>query len=386
MRVLFSSTGGDGHVLPLLPLAQAFRDRGDEVAVATGASSAHRVEGVGLPALAVGADIEDVEREWEPHRAELLQLPIPERRPFQFSRRFGRIEAPARIDDLRRRVHAFGADVLIHETAELAAPIVAAELGLPSVHHGFGRRMPSAVIAMTVPEVAPLWRAAGFEPDPHAGLFRGAYVDVSPPSLDPEPPPPGTTVLPRRIVDAAALPAEGRALIYVTVGTVLRNAELLRTLIAALADTDADVLVTTGAQNDGNLGPVPANTTVERFVPQAQVLPRASVVVTHAGSGSTLGALAHGLPLVALPHLADQFDNAAAVERAGAARVLLPEEITEAAVRTTVEGVLANDAYRTAARRIADEIAAMPSAAEVAQQIAELYVNGDRGARASSPS
>jgi UDP:flavonoid glycosyltransferase YjiC (YdhE family) len=71
--------------------------------------------------------------------------------------------------------------------------------------------------------------------------------------------------------------------------------------------------------------------------------------------------------------MADQFDNAAACARVGVARVLLPDELTEAAVRTAVDALLADDSYRLAARRVAGEIAAQPSPRELADRIEELY-------------
>ena len=40
MRILFSSVPQHGHLLPLLPLARAFQDRGHEVAVLTAAGMA----------------------------------------------------------------------------------------------------------------------------------------------------------------------------------------------------------------------------------------------------------------------------------------------------------------------------------------------------------
>jgi UDP:flavonoid glycosyltransferase YjiC (YdhE family) len=139
MRVLFSSAAGYGHVFPLLPLAQAFRDRGDAVAVATSPSYARQVDAAGLKLLPAGLDEDELNAGFAPIRAKSLTLPIPERRRFVFSQRFGRLEAPARIDELREHTRAFRPDVLIHESGELAAPIVAAQLGLPSIQHSFGR-------------------------------------------------------------------------------------------------------------------------------------------------------------------------------------------------------------------------------------------------------
>jgi MGT family glycosyltransferase len=203
-------------------------------------------------------------------------------------------------------------------------------------------------------------------------MFTGPFVDICPPSLGSELPPDGTTVLPRRPVDAGVTNHVGeRPLIYVTLGTIVANARTLDILLAGLADIDADVLLTTGWQNDpAELRAIPPNATVERFIPQNEILARCSLIVTHAGSGSTLGALAHGVPILAVPHAADQFENAAAAAAAGAARVVMPDELSEAAIGEAAPGLLEADSYRDAAQAIAAEIAAMPSAAEVAEQLA----------------
>lgn len=373
MRVLFSSVAGYGHLLPLVPLAQAFRERGDAVAIATSPSYATQVAAAGLQLLPAGLDEDEVNARFAPIRAESLTLPIPERRPFVFSHRFGILEAPARIDELREQVQAFRPDVIVHESSELAAPVIATQLGVPSIQHSFGRMVSWNAIEAAAVAVEPMWARAGVPLEPYAGMFRGGFVDLCPPSLDPEQPPGGTTVFPRRPVDATVMDHAGeRPLIYVTLGTVVTNTRTLDILLAALAELDADVLLTTGWQNDpAELSAIPANATVERFIPQDDVLARCSLIVTHAGSGSMLGALAHGVPMLAVPHAADQFENAAATAAAGAARVVMPDELSESAVRDAARALLDDPSYRDAARTIAAEIAAMPDAAQVAQQIEE---------------
>jgi UDP:flavonoid glycosyltransferase YjiC (YdhE family) len=373
MRVLFSSVAGYGHVFPLLPLAQAFRDRGDAVAVATSPSYARQIDAAGLQLLPAGLDEDELNARFAPIRAKSLTLPIPERRRFVFSQRFGRLEAPARIDELREQTRAFRPDVLIHESAELAAPVVAAQLGLPSIQHSFGRMVSWNAIEAAAIEVAPMWERAGVDLEAYAGMFRGPFVDICPPSLESEQPPDGTTVFRRRPAEANVSNDPGeRPLIYATLGTVVTSVRALDVLLAGLADLDADVLLTTGWQNDpAELSEIPANATVERFIPQQDVLPRSSLIVTHAGSGSMLGALAHGVPMLAVPHAADQFENAAASVAAGAARVVMPDDLTEGAVRDAAHALLDDPSYRAAAQAVAAEIAAMPSAAEVAQQITD---------------
>ena len=105
---------------------------------------------------------------------------------------------------------------------------------------------------------------------------------------------------------------------------------------------------------------------VERYIPQGEVLPLADAVLCHGGSGSTLAALAHGLPLVLLPAGADQFENAAACEAAEAAIELRPPAVTVDAIRTSLDSVLGESVYAEAANRLADEIRAMRTPAEAA--------------------
>jgi UDP:flavonoid glycosyltransferase YjiC (YdhE family) len=377
MRVLFSSVAGYGHVFPLLPLAQAFRDRGDDVALATAATFAPFVEAAGLQLLPAGLSEAELNARYAPDRVVMMTLQIPERRAFAYAHRFARLDAPARIGELREQAIAFRPDMIVHESADLAAPVVAAQLGLPSVQHSFGRMVSWSAIEAAAIEVAPMWESAGVELEPYAGLFRGPVVDISPPSLDSDRPPDGTTVLPRRPVDAEVSDHSGeRPLIYATLGTVVTSTRMLDVLLAGLAGLDADVLLTTGWQNDpAELRAIPANATVERFVPQNEVLPRCSLIATHAGSGSMLGALAHGVPLLAVPYSADQFDNAAAATAAGAARVVMPDELSESAIRQAARALLDDPSYSGAARHLAAEIAAMPDAAHVAQQIEEACLS-----------
>ncbi len=123
-------------------------------------------------------------------------------------------------------------------------------------------------------------------------------------------------------------------------------------------------------------------------MPQDGVLRRAAAVVTHGGLGSTLGALAHGVPLVVLPLFSlDQWYNAAAVARAGAGVALdterhsrravdLPDAVTLAALRPAVEYVLADPAPRRAAQAIAAEIRALPPVEEAVPALEAIAAHG----------
>lgn len=66
------------------------------------------------------------------------------------------------------------------------------------------------------------------------------------------------------------------------------------------------------------MGPIPDNTHVEQWVPQGKVLPHAVAVLCLGGSGTVLGALSAGVPLVVCPLFADQSCNGSVIENARA--------------------------------------------------------------------
>jgi MGT family glycosyltransferase len=168
--------------------------------------------------------------------------------------------------------------------------------------------------------------------------------------------------------------ARSRPLVYLTLGTYVHgHVESLRAAVAGLGTLEVDALVTVGPEGDpAALGPLPSTIRAERFVPQGVLLPHVDVVAHHGGSGTMLGALAHGLPQLALPHGADQFPNAEALVERGAGRRLLPEEITPDAVAEAVRALLSEPRYRDAAAGVAAEIAAMPAPSEVVPALERL--------------
>jgi UDP:flavonoid glycosyltransferase YjiC (YdhE family) len=118
---------------------------------------------------------------------------------------------------------------------------------------------------------------------------------------------------------------------------------------------------------------------VEQYVPQSLLLLRCDLVVSHAGSGSVVGALAHGLPMVLLPIGADQPLNAARCEALGVARVLDPFHATSADVANAAEEVLADDRYRRSAERVQAEIAALPGPEQALLLLEQIRPQPSRG-------
>ena len=120
------------------------------------------------------------------------------------------------------------------------------------------------------------------------------------------------------------------------------------------------------------LGDVPNNVHIERFVAQSAVLPLVDLIVHHGGTGTVLAALEVGLPQLLLPQGADQFFNAQILTEASAARTLTNDAQQPGTITEAVQALLGESPEREAAARVRDEIAAMPSPAEVVPALVEL--------------
>lgn len=384
MRVLFTSTPGWGHVHPMVPLAHAFVERGDEVLWATAADAAGRLERDGLPTAAAGLAGPAAMAEFGRLFPEYGALAPPERPDFMFPRLFGTVRARPMLDGLLPVARRWRPDLLVHDAAELAGPLAAAVAGVPSVCHSFGALLPPARVAAGGVEVEALWEEHGLEPPAYAGCYDHLYLDVYPPSLRAADRPhvratqqlrPGTfaaTGDEEPPVEATA--AGGAPLVYVTFGTMFPDDEALSVLVEGVRALDVRVVVTVGPRGDpAALGHQPPSVHVARYVPQEQLLPHAAAVVSHAGSGTFLATLSAGLPQVCVPQAADQFLNAAACARSGSGLVVEPGALSVERVRVATGRLLEEPSFRAAARRLRDEIAGMPSPGEVAARLHAAY-------------
>ena len=381
-RLLFTCRPMAGHYEPLRPLARAAMDAGHAVAFATGAPTTARARDDGFDALPAGPGA-DFRSEWGPRFPGWDRLVGDAQRRFFLAEIFANLELVPRAEDLDGVLDRWRPDLVVHEMAELAAPMVCTARGLPYVDVSYGPLIPAELLRVAGRAAAPHWHARGLEPHPFAGLLRHLYVDICPPSLQnpeitsvravqslrPVTPAPAPEPAPDWL---AALP-DG-PLIYVTLGTVYnRDHSVFAAILDGLRDEPVSVVVTVGQNNDPSaLGPQPAHVAVRPYVPQASLLPRCSAAVIHGGAGTMLGALAAGVPLLCLPQGADQYGNADRVFAAGAGRTLLRDELTPEAVRASITDLLDDGGYRRVARSIADEIAAMPTPVEALAAITRL--------------
>ena len=141
-----------------------------------------------------------------------------------------------------------------------------------------------------------------------------------------------------------------------------------------MADLPVRVLMTTGSGFDpARLGPLPANAWATQWWPQAAAMREAALVIGHGGFGTTMAALAAGVPQLVMPLFSsDQFVNAEQIEAVGVGLQLLGGVDALPEVPALVRRLLDEPSYAEAARRVADEMAALPDVTTTVGVLEEL--------------
>jgi UDP:flavonoid glycosyltransferase YjiC (YdhE family) len=384
MRVLFASTQSTGHFAPLIPFAQACRDAGHEVLVAGPPPVAELAYRAALAHEAVAAA--------EPERLADVGRMMSGRAGFErvaiaTTELFVGSHAKAALPDMLQLVEHWRPDVIARETAEVASLVAAEAHGVPDVRVGVALATPYEDwwLAMASGALDALRAEAGVPDDPGADRARRAPVLTQVPmALDEHQgdlpafvrryrvPVPTTAGPPLEWWEDRTAP-----LVPVSFGTVVPTdghfPGLYREVVDALSCLRARVLVTVGRHADpAELGPLPANVHVERWVAQASVMPHAAAMVAHGGAGTTLAALAAGVPLVLLPLSADQPINARRVAELGAGLALDGGRADVPKLAQALARVLEEPAYGAAAGRVAAEVATLPAVAEAAADLTAI--------------
>lgn len=150
---------------------------------------------------------------------------------------------------------------------------------------------------------------------------------------------------------------------------------LLRTAVEALADQPVEVILTTGAHRDRQmLGPGAAadNVHVAPWLSHGELLPRCAAVVTVGGKATILAAMEAGVPAVLVPTSWDKPDNARRVTEVGAGIRVPARRCTPETLGSAVRRLLSHPAYRAAAQRIAERLAAAPGPLRAAELLEDL--------------
>jgi UDP:flavonoid glycosyltransferase YjiC (YdhE family) len=344
MRALLTTHRGAGHFGPLVPFAHACRRAGHDVLVAGPPAVARLVARAGLPFHSVAeAPVDTVDAAFAPVWSQTASV------DHVVTELFVGMHARTALPDMLATVAAWRPAVIVRETMEFASALAGDRHGVPQVRVGVHLASHIDAGGMLEEIAAP---ALGV---PAERLRDSPLLTRSPASLNDR----AEKVLRFRTDAAPHRPAAGgEPLVYISFGSEAPASRhfpgVYRRAVDALADLPVRVLVTIGDRRDpAELGPVPASVRVEHWVPQAEVMPRAAVMVSHGGSGSTLAALAGGVPQAFVPLFVDGPSNAARVAAAGAG--IVAEDLA-----ADVQTLLNDPRYGRAAAAIADEIRALP--------------------------
>ncbi|MEQ1884177.1 MAG: glycosyltransferase [Bryobacteraceae bacterium] len=147
-----------------------------------------------------------------------------------------------------------------------------------------------------------------------------------------------------------------RPLVLVGFSTTYQNqADSLRKVMDALGGLDVRAVVTTGPSMNPGEFPDKPNVHLCESAPHSQLMKDASAVITHAGHGTVIRALAAGAPLLCMPMGRDQNDNAARVVGHGVGLRLDPKAKVEE-IRQSVRELLDSPRYRVRARNLGKKI------------------------------
>lgn len=372
VRILFTTHGAYGHFHPIAPLALAAQGKGHDVLVATGPGLTDWVARCGLRAVAAGLPADAVD-------AEVAQLPVDAARPAVFHR-FSTVAVPPTLADLMRVTNEWRPDVVVHEEGEYAAPLLAALEDLPCVTHSWpAPARPAAERQLYRELLGPVWAAQGVPSSPRTS--GSLYLDCCPPpyqndeigSIE------GVASVRPVLFDGPPAPvapwleALPRPAAYVTFGTVsaFSRPEVIQAAVEAIEPLVAAVVVTTGP-NPANLVRFAfPNVHVVDYLPQSQILPRVDLVVSHGGAGTTLGALAYGLPHLVMPGAApSQQRNAARTEAIGLGRIASADDPAGGA-RDTARELLYDPAYRDACHAAQASLKQLPSVDDALELVVE---------------
>lgn len=378
MKVLVCSTPLLGHFNPMLPLSWALRAEGHEVLVATDEGFASRVLERGLPVASLSpVELREVMAR---DRAGRLVPHTPEAdRVWRSGHGWGRLGA-RHLEETLAWMHRWRPDLVVTDPVEFAGPLAAARLGIPWIEHGWGIR-PSPEFALAAEEeLEPEIDQFGL-----GGLPQPTRIlDTCSPSLQ-RPGTPGDPMRHIPVTGPADLPGwldepRRRPLVCLTFGSLLPTMapDRLRALTTRLMHTlprlGVEVVVGIDPASADGLRPVPPGVLSVGWQPLDHVMPRCAVLLHYGASGTTMAAMAAGVPQVVLTiPIADAPDNAQRIEAAGLGIVLPGVGLDADRVVAACRVLLTEPSWKARAAEVAAEQIDRPTPGEVAAELTAAF-------------
>jgi rhamnosyltransferase subunit B len=420
-RFLMTTWGSLGDLHPFLAVSLELRQRGHEVTIATSEMHRSRVEGAGVGFHPVRPDLRRFYSE-----PELLRRILDPVSGTEFViRELMMAHLEQTYEDLVEASQ--GKDFMVNHTdGAYVLPLVAEKLRLPwvsialhpfaflSIHdppavpldvrprrpEGF-RDWEYALLLWSLREKTRAWfrpvdelrNRLGLKPAACHPLFPGAFSPLgtlawfSPLLAAPRPDWPSRTRITGfpfyegRQTDQELDPRlsefleKGERPIVFTLGTsaVLFPGDFFQNSLTAarILGRRAILLVGERAQS-AEWSSLPDTFFVADYVPHSALLPHAAVVVHHGGIGTTGQVLRAGLPMLVVPYIVDQPDNAARVRKLGIARVLYPKEYTAQRAQEELTHLLTDASYSERAAEVGRKIRAEQGVSDACDALEEL--------------
>jgi UDP:flavonoid glycosyltransferase YjiC (YdhE family) len=386
MRFLVAAFGDPGHVFPAISLGRALRGRGHEVTIETWEERRGAVEGAGLGFAAA-----------EEYR--MFPPPDPDSADGAHAAEAARALLPL-LDELQP-------DAVVSDILTLAPSLAAERAGvplatlIPHIYPVVEPGLPFFAVGLQPPRTPvgrAVWRAGqraldiGLEHGrrdlntqrarldlPPVGRFHGgispelALVGTFPQleytrqwPANVEITGPLTFEVPHPAIE---LPPGEEPLVLVAPSTAHDSGNhLVRTALAALAREPVRVVATTNRVVPQSPIVVPANAVLVDWLSYSQLMPLASLVISHGGHGTVARALCAGTPVLISPIIGDMSETAMRVSWAGCGLSLPWRLCRPGPLRWAAREMLAEPSF---AER-ASELAAWAAANNGAKRGAEL--------------
>lgn len=396
MHLAYVSVGATGHVLASLPLVAELAKQGVRVTYFTSENFRSMVEAVGVdfaPVTTVltnqGKADKDVARNMD---AEL---------PLRFLS-----EGAAAVEEILARLREDLPAAVITDTLAISGRLAASALHIPYIQMFTSYASNEAFhVADHLPQVSDddparvearqlaerLTAAYGVEHLDIRKIFGGSRCGLNIVTIQKEFQPAGELFddsyvfagaqIIRRTGASWTPPENELPLVYSSLGTLFNHwPEFYRMLGEAVRGLPVNVVASIGSSiQPEELGELPANMQVQAFLPQLEVLERASLFLTHAGIGSVMEAVYYGVPMLAMPQMGEQVLTALRMQELGLGEAIVDKsQVTTALLRDRIERMLADEALHQRVQQMTRTMLAGDTTATAAQRIIR-YVNGVQG-------
>lgn len=362
-KYIFLSPPAYGHVNPTLPVVQELVRRGEQVGYYLTEEFRSTVEATGASFHRYESIISIMSKMQPPVRTSGKGTPGPGAMPMMMVE-----ESREVLPQILDAIHAEQPDVILYDAMCLWGRLAVQVLKIPAVslHPSYAEhfnlfklredtaaRVPTQLIEKIEAGISDLCAAYNLPPtNMHQFLIHAEALNIVFLPRDFQPAGDtfderfvfvGPSLLPRQ--DAADFPFERlgkQPVLYISLGTVFNNRpDFFQLCFQAFGEQPYPVVLAHGKHLDvATLGTVPPNFLLSPYVPQLEVLQRASIFITHGGMNSTMESLYYGVPMVVLPQMLEQELTARRIAELSLGIALDQENLTAEQLREAVGRVL----------------------------------------------